>query len=312
MSPDGRRQANQLANALAAFRGNALPGAATDERRLSLAMQMVEGARRVSFVESLRDAEISQERATPGSSIFDPLRAAVLRARDADIDEACWLVFLATHFGKSQRSGWRMVSDTYGAFGNDPQWTWDRVRNNLGRFSEWAIASEGTYRGGDGVRRSYSNHRQYETFKMTSNRGLPQVVASYVQWVGANRGHAALFAEAQHAADGNPAMAFDILYRSMEPVVSFGRLGRFDYLTMVGKLGLTNIEPGSPYLKGATGPERGARLLFDGAPKSLTPIAQLDAATTALGNFLNLRMQVMEDAICNWQKSPDRFLPFRG
>lgn len=79
------------------------------------------------------------------------------------------------------------------------------------------------------------------------------MIKSYVAWVGANRGHAGLLTEAQEKAGNDPKAVFDELYRSMEAVTSFGRTARFDYLTMVGKLGLTNIEPGIPYLIGATG-----------------------------------------------------------
>jgi hypothetical protein len=50
----------------------------------------------------------------------------------------------------------------------------------------------------------------------------------------------------------------------MRAVASFGRTARFDYLTMVGKLGLAGIEPGSTYMQGATGPFTGACLLFTG------------------------------------------------
>ena len=46
-------------------------------------------------------------------------------------------------------------------------------------------------------------------------------------------------------AKGDPRKAFDILYHSMGAVASFGRTARFDYLTMIGKLGLAPIEPGS-------------------------------------------------------------------
>lgn len=312
MSPAARQHAADLAEALKRYNATPLAGVATDERRLSLAMQMVEGVRRVAFVESLPTAKLDEDRANPQSPIFDPLRGAVIHARAGDFDEACWLAFLATHFGKSKASGWQMVADTYGAFGARPKWTWTRVANDLPAFEAWAVESEALFRGPAGSRRAFSNHRRYQPFKMTSERSLPRVVNSYVRWVGANRGHSGLFSDANNEARGDPNVAFDHLYSSMDSVTSFGRLGKFDYLTTVGKLGFANIEPGSPYLKGATGPERGARLLFDGRFDSSTSVDDLDTATIELGKSLGLRMQVMEDAICNWQKSPTAFKPFRG
>ena len=85
-------------------------------------------------------------------------------------------------------------------------------------------------------------------------------------------------------------------------------MARFDYLTMVGKLGLAPIEPGSTYMQGSTGPFVGARLLFGGRRSA----AELDAWLVELDARLHVGMQVLEDAICNWQKSPGTFGPFRG
>jgi hypothetical protein len=97
----------------------------------------------------------------------------------------------------------------------------------------------------------------------------------------------------------------------MSAVKSFGRTARFDYLTMIGKLGLAPIEPGSAYLQGATGPVKGARLLFGDAHAVLS-LKELDIRLVQLGGELNVGMQVLEDALCNWQKSPQKFRPFRG
>ena len=120
--------------------------------------------------------------------------------------------------------------------------------------------------------------------------------------------------EAQKQVGGNPRKTFDYLYRSMDDVVSFGRLARFDYLTMVGKLGLAPIEPGSTYMQGATGPVLGARLLFGGNTKATPNSSDLDAWLVQLEADLNMNfgMQVLEDALCNWEKSPVNFKPFRG
>lgn len=122
-----------------------------------------------------------------------------------------------------------------------------------------------------------------------------------------------MFITADIAGD-QPRLVFDWLYRSMlKSVASFARTGTFDYLTMLGKMQLANIEPGSTYMTGATGPLSGARLLFGDTSKSLKP-ATLDAWLVDLESHLNIAfgMQVLEDALCNWQKNPRVFLPFRG
>ena len=56
----------------------------------------------------------------------------------------------------------------------------------------------------------------------------------------------------------------------------------------------------------------GARLLIDGNASSSSKAKDLDAILKQLDVLLNVGMQVMEDSICNWQKSPRRFVHFRG
>ena len=81
---------------------------------------------------------------------------------------------------------------------------------------------------------------------------------------------------------------------------------------MLAKLGLAEIEAPSPYLAKATGPKKGAKLLFENDLKSKTKIKTLDENVVLLGKHLGVSMQVMEDSICNWQKSPAKYLAFHG
>ena len=136
------------------------------------------------------------------------------------------------------------------------------------------------------------------------------VVSSYLNWIG-TAGHQRFFADVVRRVGNDPHTIFDSLYREM-PVVSFGRLAKFDYLALIGRYGIAPISPGLAYLDGATGPSRGARLLFDGRPDSQTTTSALQAMIDALDHDLQVGMQVMEDALCNWQKSPNRFVHFKG
>lgn len=77
---------------------------------------------------------------------------------------------------------------------------------------------------------------------------------------------------------------------------------------MVGKLGLARIEPPSTYMHGSTGPVKGARLLFGNHENAVT----LEQWLVELEAELKVGMQVLEDALCNWQKSPEKFKAFRG
>ena len=98
----------------------------------------------------------------------------------------------------------------------------------------------------------------------------------------------------------------------MHSIQRFGRTARFDYLSMAGKLGLSAIRPGRAYLVGSTGPLSGARLLFAAPPGDESSPTTLDDRLIELGHYLDLEFDVIEDALCNWQKSPSVFKPFRG
>ncbi|HGB4903171.1 TPA: hypothetical protein ACIVLI_004631, partial [Salmonella enterica subsp. enterica serovar Corvallis] len=92
----------------------------------------------------------------------------------------------------------------------------------------------------------------------------------------------------------------------------FGRTAKFDFLTMLEKLNIMDIEADSTYMAEATGPRRGANLLFGGSTSNIYSTTLLENWVSELDSYLNVGMQVMEDSLCNWQKSPERFIRFRG
>jgi hypothetical protein len=121
----------------------------------------------------------------------------------------------------------------------------------------------------------------------------------------------AYFAGLAHSTGNDPKKIFDVAYHGLD-IARFGRLAKFDFLALLGRLDLAPIQPGSTYLRGSTGPLKGARLLIDGDPKSKSKAEALDEILQRLDAVINVGMQVMEDSICNWQKSPEAFIHFRG
>jgi hypothetical protein len=306
--PRDRELANQLTAGLENFdktrRG--LPGLRNAERRNVFLEQLLESIHRVKFVEAIGARDLSDSRADPNSELFDPLKAAILHKRRGNIEEAFWLVFLFVHFGKHARAGWRYAREIYGRLGGEGLWNWASTSADPAAFRAWLRAHYDTLRR-EGVPGGFGNHRKYESLNADSATGTGAAVETYVRWVNPPRTHQEVMAEALREASGDSRAAFDLLYDSMEAVARFGRTARFDYLTMVGKLRLAPIEPGSTYMNGATGPVKGAQLLFGGGnPK------QLDSWLVDLEAELHVGMQVLEDSLCNWQKSPGRFEPFRG
>jgi Alpha-glutamyl/putrescinyl thymine pyrophosphorylase clade 3 len=307
MRPKDCERADSIERALRHFdkARRRLPGI-DDPRRMSvLVEQIIESIHRVDYVTAILGRDISGKRADPNSEIFDPLRAAILHKNRGNRDEAFWLVFLFIHFGKSSRCGWKLISAVYGGLGEGQRWDWNAVSTNPEKFRTWLRENEKRLKE---LHCGFGNHRKRESLSADSKQGTGVAVQSYVEWVSPPRTHDDKIVEALDQCAGNPQKAFDFLYNSMSAVRRFGRLAKFDYLTMTAKLGLASISPGIPYFEGSSGPLEGARLLFGGNDDA----AALDTSVADLGSELSLGMQVMEDSLCNWQKNPDCFKSFRG
>jgi hypothetical protein len=320
MRPRDRSEAERIDAVLAAYHryNRPLSGIQSPSRRTAFLEQLIESIHRVQYIDRgvlhRRDQErqLAPQRLDPNSYLFDPIKGAAIRAGEGDHDEACWLVFMFTHFGKNLRTGYRLARDVYGSLGNGTAWDWARTSANPEAFRKWLAANVQAlrHRTDHG---SFGNHRKYQSLDPESPNGTGQAVVSYVNWVLAHRRHQDLFDNAAIEAHYSKRAAFDYLYRSMNVVASFGRVAKVDYLCMLGKLRLADIEPGSTYMTGSTGPLAGARLLFgdqatNSAPREIDRwLVELEARLR-----LSMGMQVLEDALCNWQKSPDQFLAFRG
>jgi hypothetical protein len=286
----------------------ALPGIAQPECRTVLVEQLVASVRRTQYFEHLLNRPGGPSVADPGSEAFNPLRAAILQERAGNRDEAFWLVFLFVHFGKHRRSGWSLIADIYGQLGSGTFWSWDAVSANVSAFRDWLDENVDAIKNLH-PRRGFGNHRKYESLGAWNDNGTGSVVASYVGWVGA-AGHDARIAQVITGATTS-AEQFEAIYESVRGVRRFGRTGAFDYCSTLARLGFVAIEPGAACLAGATGPLRGARLLLCRPGQAESPAA-LEAMLTPLRSELDVGFDVLEDALCNWQKSPAEFKPFRG
>jgi hypothetical protein len=163
-----------------------------------------------------------------------------------------------------------------------------------------------------GSNRGFGNHRKYQSMDADKPAGTGAAIESYVGWVMQYGGHSQLIQHALGQVGGDPKQAFEWLYRSMGEVASFGRMAKFDYLTMLGKTQLAQIEPDLAYLSGATGPASGARLMLQGSTANELSIAIMENRLAILASYLGVGMQVIEDSLCNWQKSPSRYRLFSG
>ncbi|MFZ5716742.1 MAG: hypothetical protein ACOY3N_28285 [Bradyrhizobium sp.] len=285
-----------------------LPGLVNPAWRDTLVRQIISSLRRIAYVHLIRDRKVSAHRLDPHHASFDPLKGASLLMRRGEADEAVWLTFVATHFGKHKDDGWKLAANVFGSFGAGPIWTAQSYRRAPDEFLAMLVSQRDAL---SDMKRSgrYSNHRQYQS---KAPEAIGRTFHSFCDWQFGRGGFPQLIRAIHETQGQNPTEVFDALYKSLKVVSGFGRLGRFDFLTMLSKLQIAPIEAGSTYLVGATGPLAGAKLLFcrDG-DQSLSARA-LQTKADALDDYLKVGKQVIEDSLCNWQKSPGTYEYFRG
>lgn len=291
---------------LSTYKSRSLSGITSAVAKDCLIKQIIDSIRRIEYVTVIRDKDLTEGVIDPNNEGFNPIKAASWHRQAGNIDEAFWLIFLSTHFGKNLRTGWNLVKDVYGKLGTSPFWDWDSVSQDPIGFRVWLNANINVIKANGKV----GNHRKYQSIDAYKPSGTGAAIESYVNWIGPNRSHQETIESAIVRIGSDPRDLFNYLYKSMNAVISFGRTARFDYLTMVGKIGLADIEPGSTYMNGATGPYDGGKMLF-GANVNRTTINDW---LIDLEDHLNLYfgMQVLEDSVCNWQKSPQHYRYFGG
>lgn len=290
--------------------GTALPGLELPGASEALIGQVIDSERRVQYVKHLLTRQLDPQSVNPDNVAFDPLKAAVIHRNNGDFDEAIWMVFMFVHFGKHRHGGWRYARDIYGRLGDGGRWSWTDTAADITAFRFWLHDHQDELRRMTDGRQGFGNHRKRESLSAWEMNGTGEVFASYVAWVHATgETHADRFASVEGL---SPTAGFDHLYEAMRPIRRFGRIARFDYLTMLMKLEMLNIAPGHSYLIDASGPVRGANLLLFGTEKRYHLTGRnLEQPLQKFAAAIDVTPDVLEDAVCNWQKKPTAYAPVR-
>lgn len=305
--PGKEAQRQRIENTLQTYAQtvSALPGLPTAIERDVLSRQIVASIRREDYFQLIQQrGPISAGRANPADSAFEAELGVVHYIQAGQLDEAAWLIFLMVYFAKPELSGWQRLKDVYGALGAG-RWDWATVSGNPAGFTAW-LAQHWQAIGG-----KFGNHRKYESLDPAADRPIGPAVTSYINWVMASGGHRQHFAAIIQNAGNDPHVIFDAFFRAI-PVRGFGRLARFDWVSMLARYGLIPAAAGSAYFNGATGPASGAKLLFFNNRKAAISNAALQARLDSLDQHLGVGMEVLEDSLCNWQKQPRTFTHFKG
>jgi hypothetical protein len=227
---------------------------------------------------------------------FHPLKAIVETFNAGNRDEAIWLAFLFTHFGWDPRSP--RMRDTvrlfYGKFGKG-LWDWKTVYECPNAVKDWMDANRKEIK-----RLKFGNHRKYETNNPDSPIGTPAVIHSFVEWVRQTAQNGPYEALCAVAKGRTPEIAFDNLNKGIA-VTRFGRTARFDFLCLLGNLGILQISPPHCYLAEGTGPRTGAIKMVMGERNGQFT-AEVDETIRKFRKHLGVSVEAMEDALCNWQK----------
>jgi hypothetical protein len=218
----------------------------------------------------------------------DDIISLIKKARDnGNLNEAIWRIFLAAHFGRSSARGEQQIqsaSRTLCAFRSTPFWTWKRISKNPEAFEEWLFSCRDEL-----ASLRFGNHRKYESPRPEL---ILETIESFVSLVGEYGSPKKLL-----GLEGDELDGFDVLYKRFRPIKRFGRTGYFDFLVLLLDIELISVEPQRCYLRGATGPRKGAKLLWGGRKPSL-----LESKAEELAVGLGVSAIAVEDALCNWQK----------
>jgi len=304
--PTREQRRQDIANQLDDFAQHVipLPGAPTAVERKVLSEQLIASLRREDYYRLIqRRGRVSADRADPHSVSFEAELGVVHYLQSGQIDEASWLIFLMVYFAKPEE-GWLRLAQVYGRLGQG-RWDWATVSVDPTAFRHW-LAANWMRIGG-----KFGSHRKYESLKPSAPRSMGAAVEQYVAWIRQSGDHARHFSALVRNSGNDPHVIFDAFYHAL-PVRGFGRLGRFDWVALLARYGIIHAIPEKAYLDGATGPGYGARLLFQGSRSARSSNQQVQHWLDLLDQALGLGMVVLEDALCNWQKSPAKFVHFKG
>ena len=273
-----------------------LLNATIDAKTLNtLARQTNDSIRRIELYKSYRERAIH---AVNKGLDFNHTSIPFVLAQRSDLSQnnRLWILYLATYFGKSNQSGWELFKRA----------TFDRKKSimlfqDIQKDRDEYFRCLASFDFFDGC--SYSNHRKFTAKRLTGEKGVFESMEYFVKNIN------------QYSFGYR--IDFHSIYKGAQKIPNFGRLGAFDFASSLVKCGFDVAEPESMYGENSTGPLNAIGLLLRLTNGDSSQKAKLQLCSDLMEWFQknsNIFMvgQVLEDAVCNWQKNPSTYIWYRG
>lgn len=274
----------------------ALLGKQIDGNKLNiLAKQTFDSIRRIQIYETYR---IKAQEAVKSKKNFIYTSNPFVLAQRSDIysQNKIWIIYLATYFGKSNTSKWELFNRA--TFQKDQSIIkFDQINTDLDDYFNY-LSSFDFFQDC-----TYSNHRKYTAKKLVGSKGLFKSMEYFTNNI-----------ELYSSEDE---MEFNEMYLLSQKIPNFGRLGGFDFTCSLAKCKFNIREPKSMYADHSTGPLQALELLLKLTNNNTSKASQKQLSSDLTDWFLNnskifMTGQVLEDAICNWQKNIVKYIRYTG
>lgn len=215
---------------------------------------------------------------------------------DLSFEERIWIIYLATYFGKSNKSKWTLFERA--AFDrNRTLISFHSIISDLDKYFKY-LASFDFF-----GQCQFSNHRKFTAKRLYGDNGFFQSVNFFVDNI-------KMYLP-------NEKISFDKMYKLSRNIPNFGRLAGFDFTSSLVKCGFNVEEPKSMYAENSTGPLQGLKLILGMTNSNTSREAQIKLSKELVDWFIEnseifMVGQVLEDAICNWQKDTRKYTKYSG
>lgn len=259
-----------------------------------LSKQTVDSIRRIEIYKTYRVK--SQQADNLGLEYFHTSNPFILAQRSSLLPkQRVWIIYLATYFGKSNKSNWNLFQRS--AFDkNKNLFIIDDILEKKNYYYDY-LESFDFFNNS-----AYSNHRKYTKKSLKGINGVFHSMDYFLDNISNF-----VFSEYR---------TFDEVYKLSHNIPNFGRMAAFDFTASLAKCELNVMEPKSLYLHGSSGPIDGLNKLLK-ISNNNTIINNYEFGDDLLKWFvenseIKFIAQVLEDAICNWQKSPLTYKKYFG